>query len=139
MTTTTTREAPSKVTYRTLAGNLTREPELRYSPREVAWASCGLAVNGSRRLDDGSFEELPAEFFELVTFGQAAEHFSASCSKGDRVLAFGKLESEAWTDQEGRPRTTRKLVCEEIGLSLRFADARPENPPPDAVGDEEPL
>ena len=118
---TTTTEAPERVRYRTLCGNLTRDPELRFSSKGVAWATCGLAVNRRRRLDDGTYEELAAEFYELLTFGDTAEHLAESLAKGDRVLAFGRIEDDTWTGRDGEERTTTKLVCDEVGPSLRFA------------------
>ncbi len=122
--TTTATEAPPKVRYRTLAGNLTREPELRFSAKGTPWATVGLAVNKSKRLDDGTFEEEPPEFFELVVFGTLAENLVESVTKGDRVLAYGKLEEDHWTGRDGTERTTLKLVCDEVGASVRYATVR---------------
>ena len=119
---TTTTEAPPKVHYRTLVGNLTRDPELRFSAKGTPWATSGVAVNRRKRLDDGTYEELPTEFFELVAFGDTAEHLTEALAKGDRVIAFGRIETEEWTTRDGREqRTTTKLVCDEVGPSLRFA------------------
>ena len=143
--TTETTEAPPKVRYRTLAGNLTREPELRFSAKGTPWATVGLAVNKSKRLDDGTFEDLPPEFFELVIFGTLAENLVESVTKGDRVLAYGKIEEDHWTGRDGTERTTLKLVCDEVGASVRYATAklqkvaRKDGPPPLAGYDEEPF
>ena len=150
MTDTATTEAPARVRWATLAGNLTRDPELRFSARGTAWATVGLAVNKSKRLDDGTYEDLPPEFFELVSFGQAAENLAESCAKGDRVLARGKLEDEAWTGRDGTEHITHKLVADEVGVSLRYATVRatkvtratapaPEAPPDYGDDDEIPF
>ena len=117
---TTATEAPAKVHYRTLSGNLTRDPELRFSTKGTAWCTVGLAVNPRKRLDDGTHEELPAEFYELVAFGDTAEHLAESLGKGDRVLATGRIEVDTWTTRDGEERTTTKLVCDEVGPSLRY-------------------
>ena len=119
--TATTTEAPPKVHYRTLVGNLTRDPELRFSAKGTPWATSGLAVNRRKRLDDGTYEELPTEFYELVAFGDTAEHLTEALAKGDRVIAFGRVETDEWTTRDGELRTTIKLVCDEVGPSLRFA------------------
>ncbi len=119
--TTMTGEAPARAIYRTLCGNLTRDPELRFSSKGVAWTTCGLAVNPRKRLGDGSYEELPAEFYDLVCFGDTAEHVAECLTKGDRVLAFGRVEEDSWTAKDGTERTTTKLVCDELGPSLRSA------------------
>ena len=112
-------EARPRVT--TLAGNLTRDPELRFSSKGTAWCTAGLAVTRRRRLDDGSYEELPAEFYELVCFGDLAEHVAECLSKGDRVVVTGRVETETWTGHDGTERTTTKLVADDLGVSLRFA------------------
>jgi len=118
---TTTTEAPPKVRYRTLCGNLTRDPELRFSAKGTPWATCGLAVNRRTRHEDGSWTEEEPEFFELVTFGDTAEHLAECVTKGDRVVATGKLEEDTWTGRNGDQRVTQKLVVDEVGVSLRFA------------------
>ena len=124
--TTTTTTAETRPQYTTLTGNLTRDPELRFSAKGTAWCTTGLAVNRRRRLDDGSYEDLATEFYELVTFGDLAEHVAESLSKGDRVIAYGREEHETWTGRDGAERTTRKLLADDLGVSLRFGVARLE-------------
>ena len=116
---TTATEARSG--HMTLAGNLTRDPELRFSTKGTAWCTAGLAVNRRRRLDDGGYEELPPEFYELVCFGDLAERVAECLAKGDRVVVTGRVETETWTGHDGTERTTRKLVADDVGASLRFA------------------
>lgn len=115
----TTIETPTR--YGSRVGNLTRDPVLRYSAKGSAWASCGLAVNRRKRNDDGTFEDLPTEFYDLVCFGDLAEHVAESLSKGDRVVVVGRLEEDRYSAQDGTERTTTKLVADDIGVSLRFA------------------
>ena len=117
----TTTDTPATVRHRTLCGNLTRDPELHYSAKGTAWATCGLAVNRTKRVDDGSFEDLPPEFYDLVCFGDLAENVAQVLAKGTRVVAVGKLDEEAWTGRDGTERVTQKLICDDIGASLRFA------------------
>ena len=117
----TMTEAPPKVHYRTLVGNLTRDPELRFSAKGTPWACCGLEVHETERSADGSYEELPVEFLELVCFRDLAEHVAECLSKGARVIATGRVEEDTWTGSDGAERTTLKLVADDVGLSLRFA------------------
>ncbi|MDA8310261.1 MAG: single-stranded DNA-binding protein [Actinomycetota bacterium] len=117
---TTTTEAPARVRYRTLAGNLTRTPELRFSSKGTPWATCGLAVTPRVRGDDDAWGDGETVFCDLVCFGDLAENV-ADLTKGTRVIAYGKLEAETWTGKDGTERTTEKLVADEIGASLRFA------------------
>ena len=115
----TTTTAPAPILYRTLTGNLTRDPGLRFSPKGTSWGTCGLAVNRHTRQEDGTWSEEPPEFYELVCFGDLAEHVAECLVKGDRVIATGKLETDRWTGRDGTERTTYKLVCDDIGPSLR--------------------
>ncbi len=115
-----TTDTKPEVHYRILTGNLTRDPELRFSAKGNAWCAAGLAVNRRKRLDDGTYEELPAEFYDLVTFGDLAENV-AELAKGTRVIAFGKVEHGTWTAKDGTERETVKLLADEVGASLRFA------------------
>ena len=115
---TTATEARPRVT--TLAGNLTRDPELRFSTKGTAWCTAGLAVTRRRRLDNGSYEELSPEFYEVVCFGDLAEHVAECLSKGDRVVVTGRVETETWTGHDGTERATTKLLADDLGVSLRF-------------------
>ena len=115
----TTTTAPAPILYRTLTGNLTRDPLLRFSGKGAAWTTAGLAVNRHTRQEDGTWSEEPPEFYELVCFGDLAEHVAECLAKGDRVIAAGKLETDHWTGRDGTERTTYKLVCDDIGPSLR--------------------
>lgn len=101
------------------AGNLTRDPELRYSAKGTPWASVGLAVNRSRRLEDGTFEELAPEFFDVVSFGDLAENVAESLVKGDAVVVAGRLEVDTYIAKDGTQRTANKIVADDVGVSLR--------------------
>jgi single-strand DNA-binding protein len=103
-----------------LVGNLTRDPELRFAATGTAWATCGMAVNRQRRCDDGTWEELLTEFFDVVCFGALAEHVADSLATGDRVIAYGRIEHQDWTSRDGAKHATQRLVAEEVGASLRF-------------------
>jgi single-strand DNA-binding protein len=119
MTITTT--APATMT--AVAGNLTAGPELRYSPKGAAWAAFNIATNRRRRNADGTWEEAPPEFYEVVCFGTLAENACASLGKGSRVVVAGTLEERVWTARDGTERHGWKLVADDLGASLRFATA----------------
>ena len=114
----------------TLVGNLTRDPELHFSAKGTAWCPIGLAVHETERTADGSYEELPTEFLELVCFRDLAEHAAESLCKGSRVIATGRLEDDTWTGKDGAERVTRKLVVDDLGPSLRFATAATQRSAP---------
>lgn len=121
MPSTVTTNVGTPTRFGSRVGNLTRDPELRYSTKGAAWASCGLAVNSRRRKDDGSFEDLPTEFLDLVCFGDLAEHVAECLHKGDRVVVVGRFEESSYSASDGTERTTTKLLADDIGASLRFA------------------
>lgn len=121
--TTSTAEAPAKVRRRTLTGNLTRDPELRFSANGTPWCSAGLAVTPRVQGEDGNWQDGETAFYELVCFGDLAEHAAECLHMGDRVLAYGRIAHETWAAKDGTERTTEKLVCDEVGPSVRFHTA----------------
>jgi single-strand DNA-binding protein len=105
----------------TLIGNLTMEPELRFTPSGVAMARIGLAVN--RRFQrDGEWQEQTSFFYGTV-WREQAEHVAESLQKGARVIISGRMEQRSWQDKEGQNRESVEVVIDEIGPSLRWATA----------------
>jgi single-strand DNA-binding protein len=107
----------------TLVGNVTRDPELRFTPSGQATASFGLAVN--RVWNDRQTNERreAVSFFDIVCWREMAENASESLHKGARVLVTGRLEQRSWETQEGDRRSKIEVVADEIGPSLRWATA----------------
>ena len=108
---------PIKVTR---VGNLTRDPELRYSAKGGAWVTTAMAVDRRRRCDDGTWEDMAPDFLDVVCFGDLAENVAASLTKGDRVVVVGKIEDQQWTGRDGVERTGHKLIVDDMGASLRY-------------------
>jgi single-strand DNA-binding protein len=108
----------------TLVGNLTRDPELRFTNSGMAVATFGLAVN-FRRQRGGEWEE-ETSFFDITTFAQMAENAAESLNKGNRVLVTGRLQQRSWENQDGDKRSKVEVVADEIGPSLRWATATVE-------------
>ncbi len=108
----------------TLVGNVTRDPELRFTPAGVAQATFGLAVN--RRWQNRQTQEWEeaVSFFDVVAWRELAENASESLSKGVRVLVTGRLEQRSWESNEGEKRSKVEVVADEIGPSLRWATAQ---------------
>jgi len=107
----------------TLVGNVTRDPELRFTPTGQATASFGLAVN--RRWQNRQTQEWEeaVSFFDVVCWREMAENASESLAKGSRVIVTGRLEQRSWETQEGDKRSKVEVVADEIGPSLRWATA----------------
>jgi len=101
-----------------LVGNLTREPELRYTTGGRGVASFGLAVN-RRYQSNGEWQE-QTSFFNVVAWGELGENCAASLEKGARVVVTGRLEQRSW-ETDGEKKSTVEVVADEIGPSLRWA------------------
>jgi len=108
----------------TVVGNITRDPELRFTPTGQAVASFGLAVN--RRWQNRQTQEWEeaTSFFDVTCWAQMAENVSESLTKGARVLVTGRLDQRSWENSEGEKRSKVEIVADEIGPSLRWATAQ---------------
>jgi len=106
-----------------LVGNVTRDPELRFTPSGQATATFGLAVNRRWQNKQSNEWEEATSFFDIVCWREMAEHASESLSRGTRVMVSGRLEQRSWETQEGDKRSKVEVVADEIGPSLRWATA----------------
>jgi len=107
----------------TLIGNLTREPEVRYTSSGLAQATFSVAVN-RRRLNQQTQEwEESTSFFDVVCWRELAENVAESLSKGVRVIVTGRLEQRTWETPEGEKRSRVQVIADEVGPSLRWATA----------------
>jgi single-strand DNA-binding protein len=117
----------------TLVGNLTRDPELRFTTGGRGVASFGIAV--SRRYQvNGEWQE-QTSYFNIVAWGQLGENAASSLTKGMRVVVSGRLEQREYQNREGEKRTAIEINADEVGPSLRWATASIErNPRTDGGG-----
>jgi single-strand DNA-binding protein len=106
-----------------LIGNLTREPEIRYTRDGQATATLGVAVN--RRWQDRTTKdwEESTSFFDVVCWRELAENAALSLVRGMRVVVTGRLEHRSWETEEGEHRSKVEVIAEDMGPSLRFATA----------------
>ncbi|MGI9624103.1 MAG: single-stranded DNA-binding protein [Acidimicrobiales bacterium] len=102
----------------TVVGNITRDPELRFTPSGAAVANFGVAWNRKGR--DG--EEV-VSFFDVTAWSQLAENASESLTKGMRVVIYGRLDQRSWETQDGDRRSKVEIIADEIAPSLRWATA----------------
>ena len=107
----------------TIEGNLTREPEIRYSTTGLASTTLGVAVNRRWKNQATDAWEEETAFFDVVCFKELAENVALTCTKGMRVLVTGRLSMRQWADDEGSKRTKIEIVAQDLGPSLRFATA----------------
>src|SRR5262249_61882478 len=86
----------------TMSGNMTRDPEMRYTPSGVSKVTFGVAVNRSWRNQQSQEWEEQTSFFNVVAWRQLAENVGASLTKGSRVVVSGRLEQRSWGAENGR-------------------------------------
>lgn len=111
-----------------LIGNLTRDPELRYTPSGTAVCSFGIATNRSWTTDTGEKRE-ETEFHRIVAWSKLAELCSQFLVKGRKVYVEGRLSTKSWTTQDGQQRTTTEIVIDDMILldQRRPAENQGEN------------
>ncbi|RZT59682.1 single-strand binding protein [Microcella alkaliphila] len=109
----------------TVVGNLTADPELRYTQNGLAVANFTIAST-PRTYDRQSNEWKDGEalFLRASVWRDFAEHVASSLTKGMRVVAQGRLKQRSYETKEGEKRTTIELEVDEIGPSLRYATAQ---------------
>lgn len=105
----------------TLIGNLTRDPELRFTNTGRPVASFGLAVN-RRYMVNNEWQE-QTSFFNVTAWGDLGENAAATLQKGSRAIVFGRLEQREYENREGEKRTIVEVVADEVAPSLRWARA----------------
>lgn len=108
----------------TVVGNLTADPELRYTQNGLPVANMTIAST-PRSFDRQANEWKDGEalFMRASVWREFAEHVAQSLKKGMRVMATGRLRQRGYQDREGNNRTAIELEIEEIGPSLRYATA----------------
>ncbi len=108
----------------TVVGNLTRDPELRFTGSGVAQATLGVAV--SRRWQNRQTQEWEeaTSFFNVVAWREQAENAAESLTKGMRVVVTGRLEQRSWETDNGDKRSVVEISADEIAPSLRWATAQ---------------
>jgi single-strand DNA-binding protein len=112
-------------THVTITGNLTDDPDLRFTPNGHPVANFRLAVT-ARVKDGDSWRDGDTSFFRVNVWRQLAEHVAESLSKGDRAVVIGRLKSRSWETPEGDKRSVVEIDADEIAPSLRWAIAKPE-------------
>jgi single-strand DNA-binding protein len=109
----------------TVVGNLTADPELRFTPSGAAVASFTIAST-PRTFDRNTSEWKDGEalFLRCSIWRQAAENCAESLTRGMRVIASGRLKQRSFETREGEKRTVIELDVDEVGPSLRYASAK---------------
>ena len=96
-----------------LIGNLTRDPEMRYTPQGTAVCTFGIATNRTWVTDQGDKKE-ETEFHRIVAWNKLAELCSQLLFKGRRIYVEGRLQTRQWTGQDGQSRQATEIVIEDM-------------------------
>lgn len=132
-----------------LIGNLTKDPELRYTPQGTPVASFRIAVNSKFKQSAQGGEGFKEEtlFIDIVTFGKQAETCSQYLNKGSAVLVEGRLQERRW-ESEGQHKSKVEVIAQTVRFLPRKSDASAsggqprsdaEGPPPEEMTDLEPF
>jgi single-strand DNA-binding protein len=111
-----------------LIGNLTRDPELRYTPQGTAVATLGLATNRQWKTESGETKE-EVEFHRLVVWDKLAEICAQMLRKGKRVYVEGRLQTRSWEGKDGQQHTTTEIVISDMILLDSKAQSTQETKP----------
>jgi single-strand DNA-binding protein len=109
----------------TITGNLTEDPELRYTPNGAPVANLRVAVTPRVKDGDG-WKDGDTSFFQVTAWRTLAENVAESLTKGARVMVYGTLRQRSWETDTGERRSVVEVQAEEVGPSLRWATAKPE-------------
>lgn len=106
----------------TIAGNLTADPELKFTAGGYALCKFTVAVN--RRVKKGEEWEEQVSFFNCTAWRDQADYLAQSLQKGDRIIVTGRLEQRSWEADDGSKRSAVEIQVDEVGASLKSAVAQ---------------
>lgn len=109
-----------------LVGNLTDDPELRFTPQGVAVANFRIAVSPRFKDANGQWKDGETSFFRVNCWRQLAENVAESLTRGSRTVVAGRLKMRQWETQEGEKRSVVEVEADEVGPSLKWATAKVE-------------
>lgn len=95
-----------------LMGNLTKDPEIRYTPNGTAVANFSIAVNRRYKINGEVKDEV--SFLDIVVFGKSAENCGQYINKGDSILVEGRLQQRRWESEDGQKRSKIEIVAQSV-------------------------
>jgi len=109
-----------------IIGNVTRDPELRFTTGGTAVCSFGIAYTPRKRNAHGEWEDGDTSYFNCSAWRDLGENIAASISKGMRVVVTGSVRARDWEDRDGNKRTSIEIDVDDCAPSLRWAQAQVE-------------
>lgn len=123
-----------------ILGNITRDPELRYTPNGQSVTSFGIATNRRWKDAAGAIQE-DTQFHDIVAWGKLAETISQFAKKGDKMAAIGRLQTRNWEGPDGSKRSRTEIIMEDfvpLAPRDRTGGTTVDNPPVDNDSDIKP-
>lgn len=107
----------------TVSGNITRDPEIRFTPSGQSVCTFSVAVNRSWQNRQTQEWEEQTSFFDVKAWAQLGQNISDTVSKGSRVVVSGRLEQRSWETDQGERRYAFEIVADDVAVSLLYATA----------------
>lgn len=117
-----------------LSGNLTRDPEVKYTKNGKAYAHASIAVQRKTKNPSGNYG---VDFFDLTMWEKQAEFAGKYLHKGGRVIVEGRVETDAYKDKNGNDRCSFEIIVDKIEFGSSKKDSEPKNDEPDVSFDGE--
>ncbi len=106
-----------------LLGNLTRDPEIKYTNEGIAITEMGLAVN-KKWIDKNGKESESVDFFNITSWNSLAENCASTLKKGDRVLVSGHMNLRSWENKEGKKFNITSITADVVAVTLEFSQVK---------------
>ncbi len=106
-----------------LLGNLTRDPEIKYTNEGTAIAEIGLASN-KKWMDKNGKELESVDYFNITAWSNLAENCATALKKGDRVMISGHLNLRSWENKEGKKYNITSITADVVAVSLEFKNIK---------------
>ena len=126
----------------TIVGNVTRDPDLKFTGSGLAICTFGLAVNNRKKDERGEWVDGDPSFYDVVCWRQLAENVTESLPKGTSVIVVGKLRQRSWEADDGTKRSKVEVQADHVGPALNWATcevSRNEKRTAPVAADEEPF
>jgi single-strand DNA-binding protein len=109
----------------TIIGNLTADPELRFTPQGKATAKFSVATSERFKKPDGTWDSRNLTYWNIVTWEKLAENVADTIGKGDKVIIYGKAYTTSWEDKTtGEKRSRMEVTATEVAVALSRASAK---------------
>lgn len=108
----------------TIVGNLTDDPELKYTPNGAAVVNFSVAVSPRFKDESGNWKDGDTSFFRCSAWRSLAENVAESLTRGTRVVVTGRLKQRSWETQDGDKRSVVEIEADDVGPSMKWATAQ---------------